>query len=770
MTNRWLISTFWTFCSLVGFHWCLSSALFSQDLLEIPKDKQAARKAEEKEPKEQNTQKNIPLGRTITVESPVNDAIFGHIKNTASTLQIQAAQENRKAFLILEITPGDSPFHQVQGLAKFLTSDKVSAVTTVAWVPKTVTGNNAVLALACKEIIMHPDAELGDLGRGRALDQDEQRSLLSLIQKRLNPKVNEALLKGFMDPQVAVLKVNIEQGNNGVTSKVVTTTELKQLQNSGVTISDIETIKEAGTPGILTGTHARALDVLVSKIARERSDLVSIFNLPPEALRESLSVGGEQQAIRLKLNDVIEPVIGNYLFRQIDRAVKQGKNIIIIEIDSPGGYLKTSIDLADKLASLDSDKVLTVAYVPKQAISGAAIVALGCDQIYMHPSALIGDAGPIEMRQGQVMERAPEKVIGPIRAKLKELAHKKGRPAAVAEAMTDRKLPVFEVRNRETGQLWYMTQQEIDAEGGKWIQGPQIPESGQEDNDKLLTVESERAHELKLTEPPVQNLEDLKERLGISVEEELKPLEKTWLDTMIFVLNSNTAHFLLIVAGLVLIYVEANFVSGFFGTLSALCFILYFWSAFLGGTAGWLEVILFLFSVALLLVEAFVLPGFGVFGITGIILMFTSLIMATMTLGEATWGDTESNFSRISSSFMLIAGALTTVIVLAVIFNLMLPRIPFVRELIKPPAFDGPGGYSTDEPHLHPDLVPHADLEEGNFVGKRATTFTALRPAGKIKLDGEVLNVVSNGAYIPPGTEVEIIERSGNHIVVREIS
>ncbi|MAT14296.1 MAG: hypothetical protein CMJ46_03405, partial [Planctomyces sp.] len=467
--------------------------------------------------------------------------------------------------------------------------------------------------------------------------------------------------------------------------------------------------------------------------------------------------------------DVIEPVIGNFLKRQIDRSVKGGANIIILEIDSPGGYLNTSIELADKLANLDSNKVLTVAYVPQEAISGAAIVALACDQIYMEPSAQIGDAGPIEIREGQAFERAPEKIIGPIRAKLNELAKKKHRPAAIAEAMTDRKLSVFEVRNRETGQLWYMTEHEINAEGGKWIQGPKIPESGQEDNEKLLTVGAERAHELKLTEPPVDGVDELKERLGISPDYQLKPLEMTWMDTLLFVLNSPLAHFLLIVAGLVLIYVEANFVSGFFGALSAFCFVLFFWSRFLGGTAGWLEVILFLFAIGLILVEVFVLPGFGIFGITGIILLFASLIMASMTISEMSWGTAGSNLSQVSGSFTLIAAALATVIALAVVFNIMLPRIPFVRELIAPPSLDGVPGHAHDEPHLRPDLVPDqlGDLE---YVGRTGVTYTALRPAGKIKLDNEILNVVSNGSYIPPGTEVEIVERNGNHIVVRPIA
>ncbi|MEZ6047181.1 MAG: hypothetical protein R3C11_16695 [Planctomycetaceae bacterium] len=279
MKRRRTLFTFWililsigSFLAPIGLS---TSGSFAQDLLEVPEDKEPVKKepAKQEKPaedkKEADSKTPIPLGRTITVESPLNDVVFGRIKNTALALQNQSIQENRKAFLILEITPGDSPFYQVQGLAKFLTSEAVSNVTTIAWIPKTVTGNNAALALVCNEIIMHPDAELGDLGRGKALDLEEQQSLLSLIQKRTNNKVNGSLVKGLMDPQVPLMLVKIEKENQGVESRVVTRDELSQLQNLGVAISDIETIKEAGFAGTLSGARARGLNILVNQTAKE---------------------------------------------------------------------------------------------------------------------------------------------------------------------------------------------------------------------------------------------------------------------------------------------------------------------------------------------------------------------------------------------------------------------------------------------------------------------------------------------------------------------
>ncbi|MCA9068968.1 MAG: hypothetical protein KDA84_08600, partial [Planctomycetaceae bacterium] len=102
--------------------------------------------------------------------------------------------------------------------------------------------------------------------------------------------------------------------------------------------------------------------------------------------------------------------------------------------------------------------VRTVAYVPKLAMSASAVISLACDEVYMHPDAIIGDAGPITIRDGQAFERVKEKQLSAIKQLLSALAEEKHRPAALLEAMADRQLLVYEVRNKKTGQIWYMSE------------------------------------------------------------------------------------------------------------------------------------------------------------------------------------------------------------------------------------------------------------------------------------------------------------------------
>src|SRR5262245_13372134 len=113
-----------------------------------------------------------PIGQFITISGTMDDAVLGKVNRAALALQARQQQEKRLRFLVIESRAVSSPFHQILGLARFLSND-VSSLTTVAYVPETLTGNHVVIALACKEIIMHPDAGLGDIGLGKPLDPDE---------------------------------------------------------------------------------------------------------------------------------------------------------------------------------------------------------------------------------------------------------------------------------------------------------------------------------------------------------------------------------------------------------------------------------------------------------------------------------------------------------------------------------------------------------------------------------------------------------------------
>ena len=705
--------------------------------------------------------KNVPLARYVVVKSPVEDDVFQKVRNTALKLQELATTEDRSAFLILEIRPGQSEFHQVHGLAKFLTSSKVNRLTTIAWIPETVTGNNAIVAMGCREIVMQPDAEFGDIGRGKPLEPDDEQLILSLVNKRHNLKINSDLAQGLMNPDVALLLATIEQEAGVKEKRVVTQTQLKILRDNQLTIINVEPIKERGQRGIFSGAQARELGILVTQTIDTKAELSDVYGLDPQSLQEALS-GEESTVVKLiEVTDTIDPILEAFIERQVLRAKKDGAQMIIFKINSPGGYLMSGTNLANMIADLQDEDIRTVAWVPERAISSAAILAMGCDDIFMGPSAQIGDAGVIIQGFDGAFDRVPEKLLSPLRQTLISLAKRKNRPSALLEAMSFKDLVVFEVTHRDTGRVWYMSDAEIQESNGEWIKGAPVQET---QKDSLFTVQDQRAVKLKIATAVVRDIDELKERLNIPPEVDLQPIGRTWVDSLIYLLNSPFITGLLLFLAIILIYIELHFMVGIFGIGSLLCFGVFFWSRYLGGTATGLEIILFLIGIVCVLMEVFVIPGFGVFGVSGVLLMLASLILASETFDSF---NSDINTQKLVRVLFTLGLPVIAVIGSSMLIGKFLPKIPILRHIVLTPPVSRHAG-DTDSLQLRPDL---ADENGGGIhIGKQGVAVSILRPSGKARFNDALVDAVTDGSFIEQDTLVEVIEVHGSRVVVRSLS
>ena len=307
--------------------------------------------------------------------------------------------------------------------------------------------------------------------------------------------------------------------------------------------------------------------------------------------------------------------------------------------------------------------------------------------------------------------------------------------------------------------MWYLTEDEIQASNGEWIPGPQVRESNGE---LLLTVDGRRAHELQLAERPVNDFDDLRGRLGVATDVKLVTVGRTWVDTLVFALNQPTITVLLFVLGLSCLYLEFQFPSGILGILSVVSFSMFFWSRFLGGTAGWLEVILFLLGMGCLAVEIFVIPGFGVFGVSGILMILGSIVMASQTFGN--W-EPNADLYQLGRTMGIFVTAVITVGVLGAALGRFLPHVPlFEGALLTPPQYGDVS--ASEDPKLRLD-DDDAKVSGYSLLGKSGHSLSFLRPAGKAKIDGRVVDVVSDGPFIPEGSEIEVVQINGNRVVVR---
>lgn len=465
-----------------------------------------------------------------------------------------------------------------------------------------------------------------------------------------------------------------------------------------------------------------------------------------------------EKGVVIELQGVILPQLEKYLDRKLEQARKSGADLVILEIDSPGGVLETSLAIADKLRDLPWAR--TVAYVPDEALSGAAIIALACDDLLMAPLARLGDAGPIVAGPDALFRHAPEKIRSDLARRLRDLAAAHGRPPALAEAMVDMNLVVYRVTNRETGEVTYMSQQEIDSSDNPdaWETGPPVLESRE---GSFLEVNGQRAVELQLATATVSDMVDLEQRYPVT-EPPLVFLRRTVVDRAVDLLNHPLVTALLFVVGAIALYVELSAPGiSVGGLLSGLCFALFFWSRFLGGTAGWLEVILVLAGLAFLAVELFVIPGFGIAGILGLLLMFTGIIMASQ---NHLIPQTPRGLSQLRTSLLVLLASGAVSLVGVIVLSRFFGSVPLLNRLIlrAPAADDVRIATATGKP------LPSIRILPAN-VGDWGVADSPLRPAGKAVFGDEYLDVVTEGSFVERGRQVRIIEISGNRIVVREI-
>src|SRR5262249_18276646 len=157
---------------------------------------------------------------------------------------------------------------------------------------------------------------------------------------------------------------------------------------------EAEVVKETGSAGLFTGKAARGWDMLVTHLADSRAAVGELYGLPRGAQREQTPDSARNQPRVIRVQGVIDPMLESFLVRQIHQAVDAGVQVLVFELESPNGQLLPSINLAFAIAELDPRQVRTVAFIPEAAFSGAAVVAMACDEAYLRPNARWGSATP----------------------------------------------------------------------------------------------------------------------------------------------------------------------------------------------------------------------------------------------------------------------------------------------------------------------------------------------------------------------------------------
>jgi len=414
----------------------------------------------------------------------------------------------------------------------------------------------------------------------------------------------------------------------------------------------------------------------------------------------------------MEVRDVIDPRMNRYVELALDEATEIEADYVIIDMDTYGGALNDADDIRSRI--LDYEKPVYV-FINKDAASAGALISIACDSIYMQGGSSIG-AATVVTQDGTA---APDKYQSYMRSIMRSTAESQGRNPDIAEAMVD-----------ETIDL-----DSISQEG------------------KVITFSTSEAIRYGFCEAEVKNIDEIMQRSGVE-DFELFTYELDTADRIIqFFLNPFISGILLIIiiGG---IYFELQTPGVGFPIIAAVfAAILYFVPYYLNGIAENWEIILFLVGVVLIALEVFVIPGFGIAGVSGLILTIGSLVLV-MVNNDA------FDFQFVAPTEILTALGTTIAGLMGGIMIMFFGGVRLTRtKIFKRVALESVqarnDGYTSN-------------FKESKYEGKTGVTYTVLRPSGKVKIDGQLFDAYTQGGYIGKDEEITVVSDQGTSLQVKK--
>ncbi|MFH0964208.1 MAG: hypothetical protein V2A58_09365, partial [Planctomycetota bacterium] len=460
------------------------------------------------------------------------------------------------------------------------------------------------------------------------------------------------------------------------------------------------------------------------------------FSLEPPGGKSVLVLPIRTVKGRIMEGEMIDEGIAAFFERMLGALDARESAAVIIDMDTFGGRVDSAVRIADAIKKCP---VPTAAFINNKAISAGSLIAISCERIYMTKGGSIGASTPV-YATGEGMMAADEKVKSFVRAEFRARAESRGRNPFVAEAMVDPDVEVLEVLvGDERRFVDHKTYERLDQEARGDRTLPPVKMVGiLSEAGKVLTLTAEEADRIGFIDGIVEGMEEVKAKLDVGGLPVVR-MEPNWAEELARVITNPAIRTILLLVGLACIYAEVKVPGIGLPTAGAvICFGLLFFGHHVAGLADFFELLLFFVGVALLLIEIFLIPGFGITGVTGIVLILASLILifSHYTVPERPnplqWQDLST---AVLNVFIGFAGSLLVMVGLVAVFGRYLQKIPLARRLALVKALD------TQSP-----LVAEGEGEA--LVGKEGRSLTLLRPVGKARFGETHYDVVSEGEFI----------------------
>lgn len=543
-----------------------------------------------------------------------------------------------------------------------------------------------------------------------------------------------------------------------------------------------------------SGMSRYATRIWLGKLCRICGAVALLVNsaLPPAIAQGEPPSGGK--AVVITIDSDINDVMRDSMFRRVDAALEQGATTLIFEIDTYGGLVTSALEMHDLILK-QPDRVRTIAWINQKAYSAGALIAVAADEIWMTKAADIGDCAPIIMGQSELGEAERAKAESPVLSAFRDAAVQNGYPRMLCEAMvrvgievwwiekiqpdengvherrfvdTETKRELLEEEDEDgtfSGLLsgrgdaeWRLVETYIDPISGredKLIQ-PVDPES------ELLTLSTSKAIVYGFANGIASDLTELRQELGLQLQPE-RVTTSGW-EMFLMWLNHPGVRGVFFVLMLLGGYIEFQNPGLLLpGSVALVSAVIFFGAPYAAGLADTWELILLVIGIVLLLVEVFVLPGFGIAGILGACCVLIALV-GTFVGGEPVDPDQwlpavptlENTWQQLKWGLLVVVGGFAVSLIGLVLLASYLPSMPVARSL-------APGNPEQIT------LAPHDPTEEVARVGDVGVVIGDLKPGGQARFGNEIIEVASQGAYVAVGEKVQVIRRDGMNIVVRPL-
>ena len=474
-----------------------------------------------------------------------------------------------------------------------------------------------------------------------------------------------------------------------------------------------------------------------------------------EPLSASTGANDSKTVYVIPIREDIMPPLTYLVRRGIKEAIRDGATLLVLDMETNGGRVDVTTDIIEIIEQFPGE---SVTFVNKKAFSAGAFISVATQKIFMAPGSVIGAAAPIMISPGgggaQEMPNTMEvKMTSAISAMIRAQCQKNGHDAAVIEAMIDksRELNIDGEILCDKGQILTLT----DSEAVKSYGNPPQP---------------------LLSSGTLASLEDVLDQMGYTNARVVR-IEPTGAERIGGWINLISP--VLLIIGLAGIYLEFKTPGfGLPGMVGLIALMFYFFGAYISGISGLGWAIIFMVGLIFLMVEMFLIPGTLISGIVGVLLMCVALVMAMVDLYPIAPPEPPSNAPN---------GIQTQGEREGFGFNVILPDASSVSRAFLKLALSAVGamgliyflGFLIKDTVMYNTLVSHSSSgrdqqwDSGQaaeeWVGAEGVAISPLRPGGKAKIKGKVVDVIADGQMIEAGVKIRVLRHSGMDAVVEPL-